>query len=150
MDYMTMLDRVAYGNAMAKWASKMQKKAEDAEKKTDDKKDDGEKKTTGQHVDDAINKGKEVAGQAWDQFKGWAGKNQQGLIGAGTAAVAAPAIHYGLSQIPWFKQRRLLNYLTSGILAGAGGVAAGAYGPALFAKKEETPEEKPAETPATV
>jgi len=144
MDYMTMLDRVAYGNAMAKWASKMQKKAEESEKKTDDKKDDKGGETTGGTVDKVIDKTKQVASDAWNDFKGWAGKNQQGLIGAGTAAVAAPAIHYGLSQIPWFKQRRLLNYLTSGILAGAGGVAAGAYGPALLAKKEEAPAETPA------
>ena len=131
MNYQELLNRVAYENAMIKMASAMTKKAEDEEPK----------ETTGQKVDNAINKGKEMASNAWDSFKNWAGDNKGMLMGAGTAAVAAPAIDAGLGQIDWFKRRKLLQKLLAG--AGAFGLAVPAahFGGQLFAKNED---EKPA------
>ena len=138
MNYQELLNRVAYENAMIKMASAMTKKAEDKDK--DGKEDSTE--TTGQKVDKAIDKTKEVASNAWDSFKNWAGNNKGMLMGAGTAAVAAPAIDAGLGQIDWFKRRKLLQKLLAG--AGAFGLAVPAahFGGQLFAKKED---EKPAD-----
>jgi hypothetical protein len=150
MKYMEMLNCVAYENAMIKMASGMQKKAV--------KGDAGPAETAGKKVDEKVEEGKEKVSEGWDAFTDWAGKNQQGLWGAGTAAVTAPAIHAGLNQIPWFKQRRLLNYMLSGFGAGAAGLAGATWGPDLFASKDakkddkapakdaKTPEKKDTET----
>lgn len=139
MNYQELLNRVAYENAMIKMASAMAKKAEDKDK--DGKEDGGDGETVGQKVDNTLNKGKEIASNAWDSFKNWAGNNKGMLMGAGTAAVAAPAIDAGLGQIDWFKRRKLLQKLLAGGAAFGLAVPAAHFGPQLFAKKED---EKPA------
>lgn len=144
MDYMTMLNRVAYENAMIKSASRLQKKATEGEDGgKEDKKDTGKAEAAGKKIDEAASTVGQKVSEGWDAVKNWAANNKQGLIGAGTAAAVAPAMHYGLNQIPWFKQRRLLNYLTSGLTAAAAGGAAAQFGPGLLAKKEEKPAEEP-------
>lgn len=143
MNYQELLNRVAYENAMIKMASAMIKKAEDEEKKAPETKT-GEKaaEVAGKAGDVAENVGNKIS-EGWNSFKNWAGNNKGMLMGAGTAAVAAPAIDAGLGQIDWFKRRKLLQKLLAG--AGAFGLAVPAahFGGQLFAKSDD--KEKPAE-----
>ena len=141
MTYNEMLNRVAYENAMIKMASRMTKKAED------------EEKTIGQKTDEVLKDTKEKATGMWNDFKNWAGNNKGMLTGVGTAAVAAPAIDYGLGQIDWFKRRQLLQKLLAGFGAAGLAIPAAHFGPQLFAsndgKKDEKKDEKPAADAAT-
>lgn len=142
MDYQKLLNQVAYENAMIKMASRMAKKAGDGE-------DNAPKTETGSKAaevagkaGDAVEGAKEKISQGWDAFKNWAGNNKGMLMGAGTAALAAPAIDYGLGQIDWFKRRQLIQKLLAGASAFGLAVPAAHFGGQLFAKNED---EKPAD-----
>ena len=157
MDYYKMLNCVAYQNAMIKMAYSMgdekKKKSETTESTTNESVDEGATGGTTGGSASGGNAGGNAGGGAaggntttnneeprdeeeegpnfWKNPGDWfeANKPMVGGVAAGFGAGVPTAAlsYYGLSQIPYFKQRRLLNMLLSGLGGAAAGGAAGYF-----------------------
>ena len=127
MNYTEMLNRVAYENALIKQAS-LTKKADETKQPAETAETETEvTETAGDKAKNIVDKTVETGKGLWDNFKGWAKENQQGLVGAGVTAATLPAAYFGLGAIPELRRRRLLHLLATAATAAPVAVAGTHY-----------------------